>query len=50
VKRLIPNAFASQLNGRMVIQVGAYADRRVADAQVQRLAKEGLVAQVQSIR
>jgi hypothetical protein len=50
VKRLIPNAFASQLNGQMVIQVGAYADRRVADAQVQRLAKEGLVAQVQNIR
>ncbi|WP_425216217.1 DUF1565 domain-containing protein [Tumidithrix helvetica] len=49
IRRVIPNAFASNLNGRLVVQVGAYNDRKIANTQVQNLAQSGFSAVVETI-
>jgi parallel beta-helix repeat protein len=49
IRRLVPNAFASSLNGRLVVQVGAYNDRKIANVQVQNLAQSGFVAVIEAI-
>ncbi len=49
VRQLVPNSFASRLNGVLVVQVGAYSDRRVAESQVSRLLQQGLSARIESI-
>ncbi|MDX2255626.1 MAG: DUF1565 domain-containing protein [Pseudanabaenaceae cyanobacterium bins.39] len=50
VKRVVPSAFPSRLNGYLVVQIGAYSDRRIAEAQVSNLAAKGLSARIESIR
>jgi parallel beta-helix repeat protein len=49
IRRVVPNAFASNLNGRLVVQVGAYNDRKIANVQVQNLAQSGFTAIVEAI-
>ncbi|WP_103667682.1 DUF1565 domain-containing protein [Pseudanabaena sp. BC1403] len=49
VRQLVPNSFASRLNGYLVVQIGAYSDRRIAEVQVSRLAQQGLSARIESI-
>ena len=49
VRQLVPNSFASRLNGVLVVQIGAYSDRRVAESQVSRLLQQGLSARIESI-
>ncbi len=50
VRQIVPNSFASQLNGYLVVQIGAYSDRRIAEVQVSRLAQQGLSARIETIR
>jgi parallel beta-helix repeat protein len=50
VKRIVPHAFPSRLNGYLVVQIGAYSDRRIAEAQVSSLAARGLTARIEAIR
>ncbi len=50
IRQLVPNSFASRLNGYLVVQTGAYSDRRVAEVQVSRLAQQGLSARIEAIR
>lgn len=50
VRRAVPSSFASRLNGYLVVQIGAYSDRRIAEAQVSRLAQQGFTAKIESIR
>jgi len=50
VRQIVPNSFASRLNGYLVVQIGAYSDRRIAEAQVSRLAQQGLSARIEAIR
>ena len=50
VRQIVPNSFASQLNGYLVVQIGAYSDRRIAEIQVSRLAQQGLSARIEAIR
>jgi len=50
VRQIVPNSFASQLNGYLVVQIGAYSDRRIAEVQVSRLAQQGLSARIEAIR
>ncbi|MFN9361572.1 MAG: DUF1565 domain-containing protein [Pseudanabaena sp.] len=49
VRQIVPNSFASRLNGYWVVQIGAYSDRRIAEVQVSRLAQQGLSARIESI-
>ncbi|MBD2177984.1 DUF1565 domain-containing protein [Pseudanabaena sp. FACHB-1998] len=49
VRQIVPNSFASRLNGYLVVQIGAYSDRRIAEVQVSRLAQKGLNARIESI-
>ena len=49
IRQIVPNSFASRLNGYLVVQIGAYSDRRIAEVQVSRLAKQGLSARIESI-
>ena len=49
VRQIVPNSFASRLNGYLVVQIGAYSDRRIAEVQVSRLAQQGLSARIESI-
>jgi parallel beta-helix repeat protein len=49
VRQLVPNSFASRLNGVLVVQIGAYSDRSVAESQVSRLLQQGLSARIESI-
>jgi len=49
VRQLVPNSFASRLNGVLVVQIGAYSDRRVAESQVSRLLQQGLSARIEAI-
>ncbi|MCY7333656.1 MAG: DUF1565 domain-containing protein [Pseudanabaena sp. CAN_BIN31] len=49
VRQIVPNSFASRLNGDLVVQTGAYSDRSVAEVQVSRLAQQGLSARIESI-
>ncbi len=49
VRQLVPNSFASRLNGYLVVQIGAYSDRRIAEVQVSRLAQQGLSARIETI-
>jgi len=49
VRQIVPSSFASRLNGDLVVQIGAYSDRSVAEVQVSRLAKQGLSARIESI-
>ncbi|MFM7600319.1 MAG: DUF1565 domain-containing protein [Pseudanabaena sp.] len=49
VRQIVPNSFASRLNGYLVVQIGAYSDRRIAEVQVSRLAQQGLSAKIESI-
>ncbi|BBC25079.1 parallel beta-helix repeat-containing protein [Pseudanabaena sp. ABRG5-3] len=50
VRQIVPNAFASRLNGYLVVQIGAYSDRRIAEVQVSRLAQQGLSARIEAIK
>ncbi|WP_271252375.1 DUF1565 domain-containing protein [Pseudanabaena sp. Chao 1811] len=50
VRQIVPNAFASRLNGYLVVQIGAYSDRRIAEVQVSRLAQQGLSARIETIK
>ena len=50
IRQLVPNSFASRLNGYLVVQIGAYNDRRIAEVQVSRLAQQGLSAKIEAIR
>ncbi len=50
VRQIVPNSFPSRLNGYLVVQIGAYSDRRIAEVQVSRLAQQGLTARIESIR
>ena len=50
VQQIVPNSFASQLNGYLVVQIGAYSDRRIAEVQVSRLAQQGVSARIEAIR
>jgi len=49
VRQIVPNSFPSRLNGYLVMQIGAYSDRRIAEVQVSRLAQQGLSARIESI-
>ena len=49
VRQLVPSSFASRLNGVLVVQIGAYSDRSVAESQVSRLLQQGLSARIESI-
>ncbi len=49
VRQIVPNSFASRLNGYLVVQIGAYSDRNIAEVQVSRLAQQGLSARIESI-
>lgn len=49
VRQLVPSSFASRLNGVLVVQIGAYSDRRIAESQVSRLEQQGLSARIESI-
>ncbi len=49
VRQIVPNSFASRLNGYLVVQIGAYSDRSIAEVQVSRLAQQGLSARIESI-
>jgi parallel beta-helix repeat protein len=50
VRQIMPNSFASRLNGYLVVQIGAYSDRRIAEVQVSRLAQQGLSARIEAIK
>ncbi len=50
VRQIVPSSFASKLNGYLVVQIGAYSDRNVAEVQVSRLAQRGLSARIESIQ
>lgn len=50
VRQIVPNSFASRLNGDLVVQIGAYSDRRVAEMQVARLSQQGLAAKIEAIK
>ena len=50
VRQIVPNSFASRLNGYLVVQIGAYSDRRIAEVQVSRLAQQGLSARIEAIK
>lgn len=50
VRQIVPNAFASRLNGYLVVQIGAYSDRSIAEVQVSRLAQQGLSARIEAIK
>ncbi|PZU99926.1 MAG: hypothetical protein DCE90_01145 [Pseudanabaena sp.] len=50
VRQIVPNSFASRLNGNLVVQIGAYSDRRVAEGQVMRLSQKGLSAKIEAIK
>jgi parallel beta-helix repeat protein len=50
VRQIVPNSFASRLNGNLVVQIGAYSDRRVAEGQVARLSQKGLSAKIEAIK
>ena len=49
IRQIVPNSFASRLNGYLVVQIGAYSDRNIAEVQVSRLAQQGLSARIESI-
>ncbi|MDX2213214.1 MAG: DUF1565 domain-containing protein [Oculatellaceae cyanobacterium bins.114] len=49
VRSLIPGAFRTQANGRIMMQAGAYSDRANADETVQWLTSNGLRAIVQPL-
>ncbi|MBD2464204.1 DUF1565 domain-containing protein [Oscillatoria sp. FACHB-1407] len=49
VRSLIPGAFRTQANGRIMMQAGAYSDRANADQTVQWLTGNGLRAMVQPL-
>jgi len=49
VRSLVPGAFRTYVNGRTLMQVGAYSDRANADETVQLLTNNGLRAVVQRI-
>lgn len=49
VRQIAPNAFPSRLNGYLVVQIGAYSDRRIAEIQVSRLVQKGLSARIENI-
>ncbi|GBO52175.1 hypothetical protein APA_5265 [Pseudanabaena sp. lw0831] len=49
IRQIVPNSFPSRLNGYLVVQIGAYSDRRIAEVQVSRLAQQGLSARIESI-
>lgn len=49
VRSLVPGAFRTSVNGRVVMQAGAYSDRANADETAQFLNSSGLRAVVQSI-
>jgi len=49
VRQIVPNSFPSRLNGYLVVQIGAYSDRRIAEVQVSRLAQQGLSARIEDI-
>ncbi|MFN9146227.1 MAG: DUF1565 domain-containing protein [Pseudanabaena sp.] len=50
VRQIVPNSFASRLNGYLVVQIGAYSERSIAEVQVSRLAKQGLSARIEAIK
>ena len=47
VRSLIPNAFRTTSKGRVVVQVGAYSDRRNAEEMLQMLNSRGLKATIE---
>ncbi|MFN3361273.1 MAG: SPOR domain-containing protein, partial [Pseudanabaenaceae cyanobacterium] len=47
LRRLVPDAFVTNRNGRRMLQVGAYRDRAEADAQAQRLKEAGFTTTVE---
>ncbi len=49
IRQIAPNSFPSRLNGYLVVQIGAYSDRKIAEVQVSRLAQQGLSARIESI-
>ncbi|AFY70245.1 parallel beta-helix repeat protein [Thalassoporum mexicanum PCC 7367] len=49
IRKVVPNAFPSRHNGSLVVQVGAYSDRKLADVQVQNLARAGFTARIELI-
>ena len=49
IRQIAPSSFPSRLNGYLVVQIGAYSDRNIAEVQVSRLAKQGLSARIESI-
>ena len=50
VRSLVPDAFRTQFDGQIVMQVGAYEDQAAADEQANRLIRNGLAAEVKFIR
>jgi parallel beta-helix repeat protein len=49
IRKVVPNAFPSRHNGSLVVQVGAYSDRTLANVQVQNLARAGFNAKIELI-
>jgi parallel beta-helix repeat protein len=49
IRKVVPNAFPSRHNGSLVVQVGAYSDRKLANVQVQNLARAGFTAKIELI-
>jgi uncharacterized protein YegP (UPF0339 family) len=46
---LVPGAFMTSINGRTMMQVGAYSDRSNAESIVEMLSRNGLRARIQAI-
>ena len=46
---LVPSAFVTYVNGRTMMQVGAYSDRSNAESVVEMLSENGLRARIQAI-
>jgi parallel beta-helix repeat protein len=49
VQAIVPDAFRTFMKGRMVMQVGAFADRTQADALVRMLAGKGMSATIEQL-
>lgn len=49
VRSLVPSAFRTRSNGRVVIQVGAYGDRQEAQQMLQKMIDSGLNASIEEL-
>ena len=49
VRSLVPGAFRTRYNGRLVMQVGAYSDRAEAEEMLQKMTDNGLSATIEQL-